>query len=60
MGLLFGSIGMGYFIYGKNKASAVFRYTGIALMVYPYFIENTLAILIVGAGLMIIPRFVDI
>jgi hypothetical protein len=51
---------VGYFIYGKNKASVVFRYTGIALMFYPYLIGNTLAIVIVGAGLMLLPRFIEL
>jgi len=60
LGLIFGSIGVGYFIYGKNTANVVCRYTGIALIGYPYFIENTWAILMVGVGLMMLPRFVDL
>jgi len=60
LGLIFGSIGVGYFIYGKNKANLVYRYTGIALIGYPYFIDNTWAILMVGVGLMMLPRFVEL
>jgi hypothetical protein len=59
MGLLFGSIGLGYFMYGKNTSNVAFRYSGVALMVYPYFIENTLAVLAVGAGLMFLPKIID-
>jgi hypothetical protein len=59
IGLLFGSIGMGYFMYGKNTSKVVFRYTGVALMVYPYFIENTIAVLAVGVALMFLPKLID-
>jgi len=60
LGLVFGSIGLGYFMYGKNTSNVVFRYTGVALMVYPYFIENTVAVLGVGVALMFVPKFVDL
>ena len=36
-GLLFGSIGAGYFIYGKKQRAPVPLVCGIALMVFPYF-----------------------
>ncbi len=55
--LLFGSIGIGYFIYGKRQAHTVARYTGIALMIYPYFIGDTMILAAVGVGLLLVPRF---
>ena len=58
--ILFGSIGMGYFIYGKKQANAVVRYTGVGLMVYPYFIGNTLALVLVGVILLFLPKFLKI
>ncbi|GLQ33345.1 hypothetical protein GCM10007876_38250 [Litoribrevibacter albus] len=60
LGLIFGSIGLGYFIYGKKQANVVIRYTGIALMIYPYFIENHFAVLGVGILLMALPKFVEL
>ena len=36
-GLVFGSIGLFNFLYGKKVGNLVIRYTGVALMVYPYF-----------------------
>ena len=60
LGVLFSSIGIGYFIYGKRQANVVCRYTGIALMVYPYFIGNKLAVVLVGLALMALPRFVKL
>jgi hypothetical protein len=58
--LLFGSIGFGYFIYGKRQSNSVIRYSGIALMVYPYFMSNTIAIVVVGVILLFLFRFVSL
>jgi hypothetical protein len=56
-GVLFGSIGFGYFIYGKKQSHAVARYTGMTLMIFPYFIQNTTALVIVGFMLLLLPKF---
>jgi hypothetical protein len=40
-GLIFGSIGFVAFIYGKRLNVWRPMFLGIALMVFPYFIENT-------------------
>jgi hypothetical protein len=55
--VLFGSIGFGYFIYGKKQSHAVIRYTGVAMMIFPYFIQNTTALVIVGFMLLLLPKF---
>ena len=57
-GLLFGSLGIGYFIYGKRQANVVARYTGIALMVFPYFVSDAIALVVVGILLPSLPRFI--
>jgi hypothetical protein len=54
-GLLFGSIGFGYFLYGKKQKAAVPLITGIVLCVVPYFIANVYALVMVGVVLMAIP-----
>lgn len=59
-GVIFGSIGLGYFIYGKKQSNLVFRLTGIALMIYPYFFEDMWTLLAVGVGLLFVPRFVEL
>jgi len=56
-GLLFGSIGMGFFIYGKKQQAIVPLVCGLALMVFPYFITNTLALVAIGGALMAFPYF---
>lgn len=57
-GLLFGSVGLGYFIYGKNQKALVPALCGLVLMIYPYFVSSTLLLVVAGAGLMAIPWFV--
>jgi hypothetical protein len=47
-GLLFSSIGFVGFIYGKRMSAWKPMFLGIALMAYPYFIEDTITICAVG------------
>jgi len=51
---------MGYFIYGKRQSNAVIRYTGLALIVFPYMFEQPLHIVLVGAALLFVPRFLKL
>lgn len=57
-GFLFGSVGLGYFIYGKKQAKMIPLVVGIALMVFPYFITDPVFIVIVGVALMAVPYYV--
>ena len=59
-GLLFGSIGFGFFLYGKKQKAVVPLITGIVLCVVPYFIANVYVLVTVGVILMAIPFFVRI
>ncbi|HXA35949.1 MAG TPA: hypothetical protein VNW26_06420 [Steroidobacteraceae bacterium] len=56
-GLLFGSIGLGYFIYGRKQGAAVPLLCGLALMVFPYFVSNVFLLLGIGVTLIAIPYF---
>ena len=47
-GLLFGSIGFVAFIYGKRMHVWKPMFLGLALMAYPYFIENEIALFAIG------------
>ena len=58
--LLFSSIGMGYFVYGKKQANKVALLCGIGLMVFPYFTSNDYALVLIGVGLMAVPKYVRI
>jgi len=57
--MLFGSIGLGYFIYGKKQQRFAALLAGLALIIYPYFVSNTYALVVIGLGLMAVPYFVD-
>jgi hypothetical protein len=56
-GLLFGSIGMGYFIYGKKQGRTVAMVSGIGLMAFTYFVTNSILIVLIGIVLMALPYF---
>ena len=56
-GLLFGSIGLGYFIYGKKQRAVVPLVCGLALMLFPYFVSNIMLLVGIGALLAAIPYF---
>ena len=57
-GFLFGSIGVGYFIYGRKQQKVVPLVCGVLLMVFPYFVSNTILLVLIGAALMAAPYFV--
>lgn len=59
-GVVFSSIGLGFFIYGKKQKASVPFMCGVALMVYPYFVSNTIMLVLVGLMLVVIPYFVKI
>jgi hypothetical protein len=56
-GLLFGSIGLGYFIYGTRQRAAVPLVCGVALMIFPYFVSNQALLAVIGALIIAIPYF---
>ena len=56
-GLLFGSIGVGFFLYGKKQQAPVPLFCGLALMVFPYFVSNTWLLVATGVALTVLPYF---
>ena len=56
-GLLFSSIGLGFFLYGKKQRSVVPLVCGLVLMIYPYFIPNVIALVAIGVVLIAVPYF---
>jgi peptidoglycan/LPS O-acetylase OafA/YrhL len=59
-GLLFGAVGLGFFVYGRKQRAIVPLICGAALSVFPYFVSGTAWLLVVGVALMAIPYFVRI
>lgn len=56
-GILFGAIGMGYCLYGRQQRAPVPLVCGVGLIFFPYFVSGTLAMLLIGAALMAIPWY---
>ncbi|MCH7392958.1 amino acid transport protein [Acinetobacter dispersus] len=57
LGVIFSSIGLGYFMYGKKQKMTVPLVCGLVLMLFTYFIDNTAMISIIGVALSIVPYF---
>ena len=53
--LLFGTVGMGFLMYGKKMAAVVPMGAGLALMIVPYLIPNMIVLCIVGLVLIGVP-----
>jgi predicted membrane protein len=58
--LLFSSIGLGFFLYGKKQQALVPLFSGLALMIYPYFVSSTILLVAIGVALAVLPYFVRI
>ena len=56
-GVLFSSIGVGLFIYGRRQGKTIPLVCGIGLIAYPYFMPNTAALVIIGAIFTAVPYF---
>ncbi len=56
-GLLFGSVGLGFFMYGKRQQAPVPLLCGLGLMLFPYFVSNAWILVLVGGSLMALPYF---
>ena len=54
-GLIFGSIGMGYAIYGKKQHHPVALVSGIGLMIGPYLVAGVNLLLLLGVILLVLP-----
>ncbi len=59
-GVIFGSIGLGFFVYGKKQKAIVPLFSGIGLMVFPYFISNSYIMVLSGIVLVALPFFIKL
>ncbi len=49
--ILFGAIGLGAFVYGKKQSLFKPLFLGVILMAFPYFIEETWLLYLIGTAL---------
>ena len=60
IGMLTGAVGVSYFIYGKRQTKFAPLLAGMALCVYPYFVDSVLWLVVIGALLMAAPFLIDL
>jgi predicted membrane protein len=56
--VLFGSIGLGFFIYGKKQRAVVPFLSGVALFIFPYFVSNVYMMVVIGVVFVALPYFI--
>ncbi len=54
-GMVFGSIGLGFFTYGKKQRVVIPLISGVTLMLIPYFFSNVFVLILIGVLLMCLP-----
>lgn len=59
-GMLFGCIGLGFFVYGKKQGAPVPLVCGLAMMAFPYFVSSAVLTVLIGLALIAIPYFVRV
>ena len=59
-GLVFSTVGLGFFMYGKKQKVLVPLICGLVLMIYPYFMSNAIVLVVIGIALTAVPYFVRI
>lgn len=57
LGVIFSSIGLGYFLYGKKQHMTVPLVCGLVLMFFTYFMDSTMLISVTGILFSILPYF---
>jgi hypothetical protein len=49
LGLVISAVGLALFVYGKKQQRVPQLGAGVALMVYPYFVDGAIPLLVTGA-----------
>ncbi len=57
--MILGVIGMGYIVYGRRQMHAMVLVSGLLLCIFPYFVPHVWMTVLIGAGVMALPRYVD-
>ncbi len=59
LGLILGSIGTGYFMYGKKQRRLVPMISGTGLFFLPYLVQNVVALSGISLVLCLLPFFIQ-
>ena len=55
LGVLFGTVGVGYVMYARKQKAPLPLVCGVALMVMPYFLSNALVLFLLCAVVAVLP-----
>ncbi|MBI2423500.1 MAG: hypothetical protein HYV27_11785 [Candidatus Hydrogenedentes bacterium] len=59
-GLVLGSVGMGYCVYGKKQQKGMALLSGVLLMILPYVVSDNLLLALLALALAALPFFIQI
>ena len=57
--ILFGAVGMGYWVYGKKQQRLMPMVSGVGLFILPYVVSSLLPTVTLGLALVILPFVID-
>ena len=57
-GVILGSLGVGYIVYGRKQKKGIALLSGFVLCVLPYFVSNMIFLLIVSIAFLVLPFLV--
>lgn len=60
IGLIFGSIGVGYCIYGRKQSHLVAFLAGTFLIGLPYAIDSNVALIVASLIIMVLPKYIKL
>ena len=60
LSVIFGAFGSGYFVYGKKQGHLSALFCGLALCVFPWFVDGVFWTVIIGVILMVVPFLVGV
>jgi hypothetical protein len=60
LGVVFGSIGMGYLVFGKKQQRIMAFVSGVALCLLPYVVSGAFGIIALGLVFVVLPFLVKV
>jgi hypothetical protein len=59
IGMIISTVGVGYVMYGRRQTKFAPVIAGVALCVYPYFIDDWVWLTVIGVPLLVAPFLID-
>ena len=59
-GMVFGAVGLGFVSYGKRQKAIVPLFSGVGLLMLPFFLPNVYILVMAGVILVALPYFLRI